>query len=177
MVAERRFETASVDATLDLAAALGALLGPNSIVALDGELGAGKTTFTRGLAQGLEVTEQVSSPTYTLMHSYPGRLEVFHFDAWMEGREAAFLEGGGAEWLRAGGVSVIEWAERVEPWLPDERLEVWLEHRGGSGAEPWHEGRRGIRMVARGEAHGRALALLEPPAGVTEIHEKTPDET
>ncbi len=173
MAAERHFETTCAEDTEALAEALGRLLTADLVVTLDGELGTGKTTFTRGLAAGLEVTEPVSSPTYTLMHTYPGRLELYHFDAWMEGREAAFLDGGGAEWFRAGGVAVVEWAARVADWLPEERLGVRLEHRGSGGAEPWLDGRRGIRLRARGAAAEAVLAALEPPPGVTELDAKS----
>jgi tRNA threonylcarbamoyladenosine biosynthesis protein TsaE len=120
----------SVEATEALAAEIGARLRPGDVLALDGELGSGKTAFVRGLARGLEVDEPVHSPTYVLMNAYSGRLELYHFDAWMEGREEAFLADGGSAWLRAGGVAAIEWAERVAPWLPLPRLSVRLSHAG-----------------------------------------------
>jgi tRNA threonylcarbamoyladenosine biosynthesis protein TsaE len=126
----RRFRCDSVAATEALAAALGARLRAGDVLALDGELGAGKTAFVRGLARGLEVEEPVRSPTYVLMHAYSGRLELYHFDAWMEGREEAFLADGGSEWLRAGGVAAVEWAARVADWLPLPRLAVRLDHLG-----------------------------------------------
>jgi tRNA A37 threonylcarbamoyladenosine biosynthesis protein TsaE len=127
----------------------------------------------RGLAAGLEIEDAVTSPTYTLMHSYPGRLELFHFDAWMEGREAAFLEGGGAEWFTAGGVSVVEWASRVPLFLPADHLEVRLFHVGALGFD--EEGqvgpdqKRRILLVAHGPDSEALLAAvstyLEPLSG------------
>jgi tRNA threonylcarbamoyladenosine biosynthesis protein TsaE len=120
----------SPQATEDLACALGSRLRAGDVLALDGELGAGKTAFVRGLARGLGVAEPVSSPTYVLMNVYSGRLELYHFDAWMEGREEAFLADGGSEWLSAGGVSAVEWAARVADWLPLPRLAVRLAHAG-----------------------------------------------
>lgn len=125
-----RVASRSVEETEDLAAALGERLRPGDVLALDGELGAGKTAFVRGLARGLGVEGPVSSPTYILMNVYSGRLELYHFDAWMEGREQAFLADGGGEWLRADGVAVVEWAERVADWLPRPRLGVRLAHAG-----------------------------------------------
>ena len=156
MAPERSFVTHSAEATEELAEQLGAGLGPGAVIALDGDLGAGKTTFVRGLCRGLDVgpDEDVSSPTYTLMHEYRGRLSVYHFDAWMEGREEAFLEGGGAEWLHAGGVSVIEWAERVRDWLPEPRLEVRLSHLGPS------ERRLELALVGEDPALAALLAAL-----------------
>ena len=171
MVAELSLVSHSVEATEALAEALGRLAEPDTVIALDGDLGTGKTAFTRGLARGLDVTEQVTSPTYTLMHSYPGRLELYHFDAWMEGREAAFLDGGGAEWLQAGGVAVVEWASRVQAWLPEERLEVELMHRGTPTVD--EEGNvapdagRTVVLRALGAGPERLLALLELPAGIS----------
>lgn len=127
---EQVFDCDSPEATGELAAALGCAVEAGCVIALDGDLGSGKTCFVRGLARGLEVTDPVSSPTYTLQHAYRGRLDLYHFDAWMQGRERAFLLDGGAEWFDAGGVCVIEWAERVRELLPAPRLEVLLEHRG-----------------------------------------------
>lgn len=113
-----------------LGEALGRTLPAGAVLALDGDLGAGKTTLTRGLGRGLGDYE-VSSPTFTLHDLHEGgRLALSHFDAWMEGREKALLEDGGDEWLGGDGVAVIEWAERVARWLPTPRVEVRLEHRG-----------------------------------------------
>lgn len=131
--AAREFITRSAEETERLAEALARGLGPGTVVALEGELGSGKTCFVRGLARGLESTDPVASPTYTLMHEYRGRLPLYHFDAWMQGREEAFLAGGGAEWLEADGVAAVEWADRVEAHLPPERLAVRLAHRRDGG--------------------------------------------
>lgn len=110
------------------------------VIALEGELGAGKTTWIRGLARGLGSRDRVHSPSFTLMHTYEGELPLFHFDAWMEGRERAFLEGGGSEWLHgdAGGeggaaVAAVEWASRVDAWLPLPRLHLRIEPLGPLG--------------------------------------------
>jgi tRNA threonylcarbamoyladenosine biosynthesis protein TsaE len=151
---EHVYECDSPEATSDLAAALGRALMAGSVIALDGELGSGKTCFVRGLARGLEVTDPVSSPTYTLQHAYRGRLDLYHFDAWMQGRERAFLLDGGAEWFDAGGVCVIEWAERVRELLPTPRIEVLMEHR-----EPTVRRVRFAVVAATGAA-GEALEAL-----------------
>jgi tRNA threonylcarbamoyladenosine biosynthesis protein TsaE len=164
--ASRSFTSLSEEGTESLAAAVGAGLAAGDVVALDGELGAGKTVFVRGLAQGLEVADSVSSPTYILMNAYRGRLPVYHFDAWMEGRAEAFLEDGGAEWMRADGVALVEWAERVADWLPVPRLEVHLAHAGPE--------RRVLRLEVLGESGERwtrlrkLIAGLELPEGVEE---------
>ena len=124
----RRFVSRSSAATEALGECLGRGLGAGSVLALDGELGSGKTCFVRGLARGLGVQDSISSPTYTLLQSYAGRLELHHFDAWMEGRERAFLVDGGSEWLDGDGVAAIEWSSRVADLLPPERLELCFTH-------------------------------------------------
>jgi len=122
------FVSRSAEATEALGAALGGELRAGAVVALDGDLGAGKTCLVRGIARGLGVTDPVTSPSFTLMHEYEGRVPVHHFDAWMTGREAAFLEGGGADELGGDGVALVEWGARVADYLPAARLEITLEH-------------------------------------------------
>lgn len=124
---EPLLETGGPDATEAAAAALGRIAPPGLVIALDGEMGAGKTTFVRGLAAGLDSPDAVSSPTYTLMHVYRGRHELRHFDAWMSAREGAFLASGGGEDLLDGdAVCALEWAAEVEAFLPEDRLTVEL---------------------------------------------------
>lgn len=126
MVADAVKELRSPGETLAVAQALGESLDKAVVIALLGEMGSGKTTFVRGLARGLGVVGAVSSPTYVLMQRYEGRLQLDHYDAWMEGREREVLADGAHELLGLVGVSVIEWADRVTDWLPDDRLELKL---------------------------------------------------
>jgi len=102
------------------------VLPAGSTVGLVGELGAGKTTFVRGLARGLGVEDAVVSPTFTRMRELSGRLALYHFDAWRAGSAALLAEGG--EFLGGDGVAVVEWADRVGEWLPLPRLELRLRH-------------------------------------------------
>jgi len=151
----RRYATASPEATEALAEALGERLPAGAVVALAGELGAGKTTFVRGLARGLGVLDPVTSPTFALMHEAEGRLPLFHLDAWRVREARAFVEGGGAECLGGDGVAAVEWAENVEPWLPSPRLAVRLVHRGPQARE------LELRLVGAAGAGGPAAAALE----------------
>jgi tRNA threonylcarbamoyladenosine biosynthesis protein TsaE len=123
----RTFVSRSSAGTENLGEQLGRALRSPVLIALDGELGAGKTCFVRGLAAGLDVRDTISSPTYALLQTYAGRLDLHHLDAWMEGRERAFLTDGGLDWVGESGVTVIEWAERVADVLPRPILSVKIE--------------------------------------------------
>ncbi|MFT5285065.1 MAG: tRNA threonylcarbamoyladenosine biosynthesis protein TsaE [Planctomycetota bacterium] len=122
------FHSSSPEATDALAEWLGQHLEQGCLVTLDGDLGAGKTLFVKGLARGLGVEEHVDSPTYTLMNEYEGRCRMYHCDAWMQGREEAFLADGGQDCLNGNGVTVIEWGSRVKDLLPRGFLAIELAH-------------------------------------------------
>ena len=95
-------------------AALAAVLKPGTVIAYRGDLGAGKTAFTRGLARGLGVTEAVTSPTYTIVNEYPGgRIPLFHFDMYRLGSEDELFDIGWEDYLERGGVCAVEWSENV----------------------------------------------------------------
>lgn len=121
--------TANEEETAAAGERLAARLGPGDVVLLYGELGAGKTAFVRGLARGLGAPEsEVSSPTFTLVQEYAGRVPLFHVDLYrLEPKEVEDL---GLEELVSGdGVVAIEWAERWHA-RPDDAIEVRLEHAG-----------------------------------------------
>jgi tRNA threonylcarbamoyladenosine biosynthesis protein TsaE len=176
----RRFLSRGSEATEALGAALALALEPRTelvrggvAISLEGDLGAGKTAFVRGVAQGLGSPDAVHSPSFTLMHTYEGRLPVYHFDAWMEGRERAFLEGGGAEWLQGGGLALVEWGGRVESWLPTPRLRVVLAHVAADQPETRRVTLEVVRAMggpgdnqARQKALVEALEALRVPVGV-----------
>lgn len=117
--------------TRALAARLGALLAPGDVVALNGELGSGKTEFVHGLAQGLEVPPQVvASPSFTLAHEYPGRIPLVHLDLYRLEDLPAELLPDLEEYLAGDRVVAMEWARRLAPLLPGDYLEVDLEITG-----------------------------------------------
>ncbi|HXG23363.1 MAG TPA: tRNA (adenosine(37)-N6)-threonylcarbamoyltransferase complex ATPase subunit type 1 TsaE [Chthonomonadales bacterium] len=121
----RTYTTRTSEETRSLATTLGALLGPGDVILLCGELGAGKTTFVQGLAEGLGVRMEVTSPTFTLLQEYAGaRLPLFHFDAYRIERPAEIADLGFDEYLERGGVVVVEWAERLGWLTPEEYLWV-----------------------------------------------------
>ena len=103
-----------------LGAALGKIITPGTVIAYRGDLGAGKTAFTRGLARGLGVTEIVTSPTYTIVNEYlSGRLPLFHFDMYRLGSADDLFDIGWDDYLDRGGVVAVEWSENVADAMED----------------------------------------------------------
>jgi tRNA threonylcarbamoyladenosine biosynthesis protein TsaE len=113
------FYTKSEQETENLGCALGEKLKPGTVVAYYGDLGAGKTAFTRGLARGLGVKDRVTSPTYTIVNEYSGRIPLFHFDMYRLGSSEELFDIGWEDYLTRGGVLAVEWSERVEDALED----------------------------------------------------------
>ncbi|HEY7435323.1 MAG TPA: tRNA (adenosine(37)-N6)-threonylcarbamoyltransferase complex ATPase subunit type 1 TsaE [Methylomirabilota bacterium] len=123
----------SPEETQAIGARLGARLGPGAVIACTGELGAGKTCFLQGLARGLGVTADVTSPTFVLVNQYRGRLPVYHLDAYRTGSLTELVELGLEEMLHGDGVTVIEWADKLLPLLPAGTIHVSI---SGLGDEP-----------------------------------------
>ena len=133
-----------------LGRALGEHAPPNLVVALNGPLGAGKTTFVRSVAAGAGCDPaEVSSPTFVLIHEYEGRVPVAHCDAYRLRQPADFAKLGLEEHFAAGGLCLVEWAERVAEWLPPDRLEIAFDHHGAD-----------TRTVAFADPAGRHAALI-----------------
>ena len=108
------FITRSPSETERVGAALAQRLTAGTVIAYRGDLGAGKTAFTRGLARGLGITESVTSPTYTIVNEYTsGRLPLFHFDMYRLGSEDELFDIGWEDYLERGGVCAVEWSENV----------------------------------------------------------------
>ncbi|MBW8350714.1 tRNA (adenosine(37)-N6)-threonylcarbamoyltransferase complex ATPase subunit type 1 TsaE [Bacillus sp. IITD106] len=118
----------SPEETYAIAKSLGKLLKKNDILLLEGDLGAGKTTFTKGLASGLDIHKNVNSPTFTIIKEYNGRLPLYHMDVYRV--EDAFEDLGLDEYFYNDGVTVIEWAHIIEEQLPPEHLSVYIYRNG-----------------------------------------------
>lgn len=112
--------------TRALGRTIGRHAGPGTLVALVGPLGAGKTQLAKGIAEGLGVGGVVNSPTFVLMNEHPGRLRLFHVDAYRLDEPEDLFAAGLLDDRAADGVTIIEWADRLAGWLPDERLELTL---------------------------------------------------
>jgi tRNA threonylcarbamoyladenosine biosynthesis protein TsaE len=119
-------QTNGSEQTTQFAEKLAALLSPGDVIALEGDLGAGKTTFTKGLAKGLGIKKTVNSPTFTIIKEYHGRLPLYHMDVYRV--ENGFEDLGFDEYFEGDGVTVVEWAHLIEEQLPEERLTIYLYH-------------------------------------------------
>ena len=109
---------------------LAAALEPGAVIAYTGDLGAGKTAFTRGLARGLGVTDRVTSPTFTIVNEYQGgRLPLFHFDLYRLGSPEELFDIGWEDYLARGGVCAVEWSEHAGDAFEEEP--VWVDIRRG----------------------------------------------
>jgi len=133
---------------------LGELLFPGTVIALIGQLGAGKTHLTRAVADGLGVRNPaaVNSPTFVLIQEYPARLPIAHFDAYRLSGAREFAELGVEEYFHGDGVSIVEWADKVEQTLPSDHLRIEI--------AIVDENRRRFTLIATGERYERLLALI-----------------
>ena len=144
--------TRAPEETRALGRAIGQAAPAGTVLALIGELGAGKTQLAKGVAEGLGVRSVVNSPTFVLMNEHAGRLRLYHIDAYRLGDPEEAVAAGLLDERQADGVAVVEWADRLEGWLPDDRLEIALE---GDGDDADH---RRITWRAFGAQHQRLAA-------------------
>jgi tRNA threonylcarbamoyladenosine biosynthesis protein TsaE len=150
---ERRFTSPDPATTRELAARLAAAARPGDLICLRGELGAGKTQFAKGFGAGLGVTDVINSPSYILMAEYAGRLPLFHIDLYRLADASEALAGGLLDDRQSGGVTLVEWPERMSELLPAARLDVAIEGSldGADGADG-----------ASGEARTITIRALDP---------------
>lgn len=142
--------SSSVENTQACAAALAGVLDAGAVVTLDGDLGAGKTHFTQGLAAALGVAQAVTSPTFNLVVEYTdGRIPLYHFDLYRLDSPDQLEDLAFYEYVEGDGISCVEWASKFPEEMPEDRLEVYLAVEG-----------EGIRAI-RARAHGSAVAMLQ----------------
>ena len=136
--------------------AFGRLLAPHflpgDVVVLSGDLGAGKTTLTSGIGEGLKVESDVLSPTFNILRCYfKGRIPLYHIDAYrLEGQN---IEIGLDEYIEGDGVCLIEWPMYIEKLIPDEYLEITIRNKGGDS--------RSLQFVSQGEGYDRFVKFLK----------------
>ncbi|MFQ5905276.1 MAG: tRNA (adenosine(37)-N6)-threonylcarbamoyltransferase complex ATPase subunit type 1 TsaE [bacterium] len=121
-------KTRSEEETREIGRCLGKWVGRGDVLALYGELGAGKTVLVKGLSQALGVEENVRSPSFTIIGEYEGRLPLYHIDLFRMSDVEEILKIGYEEYLYGDGVCAIEWAEKIENLLPDRRLDIRFYH-------------------------------------------------
>ena len=127
--------TNSETETLDVARSLGNTLSAGAVVALTGDLGAGKTVFAQGIAESLDIREQITSPTFTLINEYRGRLLLYHMDLYRLDSTREIEDIGIVDYLYGDGVCVIEWAEKLGELMPPDAIAVSLRPSGKTRRE------------------------------------------
>lgn len=152
---QRSVVSHSPDETRELGIKIGRLCQPGDVIALDGDLGAGKTCLIQGLAEGLDVSKEsyVRSPTFTILNVHQGRIPLYHFDLYRLSDIDELEEIGYREYIYGDGVAALEWASNVEDAVPAECLRIVIKRRG--------EDERGIEITATGERYERFLRSLQ----------------
>ncbi len=125
---KQQIDVFSPEETFELGKKIGAEAAPGTVIALEGDLGVGKTVFTQGIAEGLGITEPISSPTFTILQTYEeGRLPLYHFDVYRIGDVDEMDEIGYEEYVYGQGLSIIEWAGLIRDILPKSYRRVTIE--------------------------------------------------
>lgn len=119
-----KIKTNNAKETEQLGRLIGESLIGGEIIAMTGDLGAGKTTMTKSIAKGLNIDEHITSPTFTIVNEYDGRLKLFHFDVYRIGDIEEMYDIGYEEYFYSGGVCIIEWANLIEEILPKNTINI-----------------------------------------------------
>lgn len=125
----------SPEETEEIAVSLAEHLVPGDVVAMHGELGAGKTAFVRGLARGLGIVSRVTSPTFTIVNEYPGKIPLFHFDMYRLSGSDELYEIGWEDYLDRGGICICEWSEIAPDAFPESAINVYISKLGDNERE------------------------------------------
>lgn len=148
--------TRSESETLFLGKMLGGMLKPGDLVTLNGDLGAGKTCLARGVGSGLDVAGRVKSPSFALVNEYEGRIPLYHMDVYRLDNPAEIEDLGYEEYFYGTGATLVEWAERISSYLPEQRLDIMI------SKVPNDEDTRKITLSPRGERYEKmARELVE----------------
>ena len=159
-IAAATYLSAGVDETIALGRVLGTCLSEGDVLVLTGDLGAGKTQLTKGIAQGLGISDDVTSPTFTIQMVYEGdELPLYHFDLYRLDDPDQLDDTGLFDVLGADGPCVIEWGEQFVEQLGDERLDVYLT-RLDAEAEAGEEPAREVRFVPHGTRAQQIASVL-----------------
>lgn len=121
-----RIELKGIEETDRFGKRLGELVQPGDVICLNGDLGAGKTTLSKSVGEGLGVEEYITSPTFTIINEYEGRIPLYHFDVYRLNHGEELYDLGVEDYFYGDGVCLIEWAQNIQDYLPDGRLELWI---------------------------------------------------
>ena len=147
---EYKYMSESLEDTIQLAENIEAEKFPNLVICLDGDLGAGKTLFTKAFAASMEIEESVTSPTFTIIKEYEGELPLYHIDVYRTDGEVDDL--GLEEYFTKGGVTIIEWASMIKDILPEERLDIKIKVMSEEG--------RKLKLTPHGEKYEDLCASI-----------------
>jgi len=114
----------NVEQTTEIGIQIGKLANPGDIICLTGDLGTGKTHLSKGIANGLDITDHITSPTFTIVNEYEGRLKLYHFDVYRVNDPDEISAIGFDEYIFSDGVSIIEWANYIEELIPEEHISI-----------------------------------------------------
>lgn len=153
------FKTTSPDETFTFGKCLANSLSAGQVVCLIGDLGAGKTLLVQGLAEGLGIADSVNSPTFTILNVYEASFPIYHFDLYRLEEAAELFDIGFYEYTQAGGLSIIEWADKFPEELPDEYL--WIEIVSNFEKNNGKVNERLIKIRALGTAYERLCEELK----------------
>ncbi|MHC1720511.1 MAG: tRNA (adenosine(37)-N6)-threonylcarbamoyltransferase complex ATPase subunit type 1 TsaE [Clostridiaceae bacterium] len=127
------FITNSVSETIEIGKKIGSASKAGDIICIEGELGSGKTHLTKGIALGLGINEHITSPTFTLVNEYTGRLKLYHFDVYRIDDPAEIEAIGFDEYIFSDAVSVIEWSDLIRELIPEEHIQINISKDSASG--------------------------------------------
>jgi tRNA threonylcarbamoyladenosine biosynthesis protein TsaE len=147
-------QTRNTSGTIQIGKSIGSLLLPGDVVALVGELGTGKTQFIKGLAVGVGIGKPtyISSPSFTLINEYKGKIPFYHIDLFRLRAEKEAEDLGLEEYFQSGGITAIEWADRIPSLLPREMLWIQISYTG--------ENTRSIEILGRGKRYEELLEQI-----------------
>ena len=149
------FQTKSTSETIRLGKKIGKLLTAGDVVALVGELGAGKTQFIKGLAAGVGMGNPtyISSPSFTLINEYPGKIPFYHVDLFRLAREKDAEDLGLEDYFQGGGITAIEWADKIPSLLPKEMLFIHIAYTG--------KNKRSLEIIGKGKRYVELISSFK----------------
>lgn len=129
------FIVSSVEDTINLGCKLGSMTKPGDIICLNGDLGTGKTHFAKGIARGLDIDEPITSPTFTIVNEYEGRIKLNHFDVYRVNDPDEIEAIGFDEYIFSDSVSIIEWSDYINELIPEEHIEIVIKKLPEKGTD------------------------------------------